>query len=104
MTGSIVQLSISPGGIPKRSILTGVVEELGLVGDDHAHPQFHGGPRQALLLITSEGIEELVAAGFPLYPGALGENITTKGLDRREWRIGRSAHCACESILHYLPQ
>ena len=89
MTGSIVQLSISPGGIPKRSILTGVVEELGLVGDDHAHPQFHGGPKQALLLITSEGIEELVAAGFPLYPGALGENITTKGLDRRQWRIGQ---------------
>ncbi|MEQ1946670.1 MAG: MOSC domain-containing protein [Bryobacteraceae bacterium] len=89
MNGTITQLSISPGGIPKRAILTGVVEELGLVGDSHAHPQYHGGPRQALLLITSEGIEELVAVGYPLYPGALGENVTTKGLDRRQWRIGQ---------------
>ncbi|MEQ1886648.1 MAG: MOSC domain-containing protein [Bryobacteraceae bacterium] len=89
MTGTINQLSISPGGLPKHAILTGVVEELGLVGDSHAHPQFHGGPRQALLLITSEGIHELVAAGFPLYAGALGENITTRGLDRRQWRIGQ---------------
>jgi MOSC domain-containing protein YiiM len=89
MTGTILQLSVSPGGIPKHGVLTGVVNELGLEGDSHAHPQFHGGPRQALLLITSEGIEELAASGFPVYPGALGENITTRGLDRRQWRIGQ---------------
>jgi len=52
-------------------------------------PEFHGGARQALLLITSEGIEELTALGFPLYPGALGENLTTRGLDRRGLRIGQ---------------
>jgi MOSC domain-containing protein YiiM len=39
-------------------------------------------------LITLEGIEELMAHGFALYPGALGENITTRGLDRRELRSG----------------
>jgi MOSC domain-containing protein YiiM len=42
-----------------------------------------------MLLITSEGIDELRAAGFPLYYGALGENITTRGLDRRAMRIGQ---------------
>jgi MOSC domain-containing protein YiiM len=89
MTGTILQLSVSSGGVPKRSILSGAVDELGLSGDSHAHPEIHGGPRQALLLITSEGIDELIAEGFPLYPGALGENITTKGLDRRQWRIGQ---------------
>ena len=41
------------------------------------------------MLITAEGIEELVALGFPLYPGALGENITTRGLDRRSLRLGQ---------------
>jgi MOSC domain-containing protein YiiM len=41
-----------------------------------------------LLLITAEGIEELKTAGFPLYYGALGENITSQGLDRRDLRIG----------------
>jgi MOSC domain-containing protein YiiM len=42
-----------------------------------------------LLLITSEGIEELIAQGYPLYPGALGENLTTQGLDRRQMRAGQ---------------
>jgi len=42
-----------------------------------------------LLLITAEGLEELKAAGFPVYPGALGENVTTAGLDRRMLRLGQ---------------
>jgi MOSC domain-containing protein YiiM len=42
-----------------------------------------------VLVITSEGIEELIAQGFPLYAGALGENFTVAGLDRRQMRIGQ---------------
>jgi MOSC domain-containing protein YiiM len=30
-----------------------------------------------------------VAQGFPLFPGALGENLTTLGLDRRRFRAGQ---------------
>jgi MOSC domain-containing protein YiiM len=41
------------------------------------------------VLITSEGIEELIAQGYPLHAGALGENLTVAGLDRREMRIGQ---------------
>jgi MOSC domain-containing protein YiiM len=87
--GSVLQISVSDGGVPKRAVAEGVVTELGLEGDDHAYPEVHGGPYQALLLISMEGIEELKQAGFPLFPGALGENITTVGLDRRAWRIGQ---------------
>jgi MOSC domain-containing protein YiiM len=87
--GAIQQISISKGGVPKRAIPEGVVTPLGLEGDLHDHPEFHGGPQQALLLLTAEGIDELIAAGFPLYAGALGENVTTLGLDRRHWRIGQ---------------
>src|SRR5215471_20509425 len=87
--GFIQQINISKGGIPKRPISEGLVTELGIEGDEHAHPQYHGGPRKAILLISSEGIGELKAAGFPLYPGALGENVTTQGLDRRAWRSGQ---------------
>lgn len=86
---SLQQINISKGGIPKLPILDAVVTPLGIQGDVQAHPQFHGGPRQALLVISSEGIEELVQAGYPLYPGALGENITTRGLDRRTLRLGQ---------------
>jgi MOSC domain-containing protein YiiM len=89
VTGSIVQVNISPGGIPKRAIVEGEVTPLGIRGDRWAHPEIHGGPNQALLLITSEGIEELVALGYRLFAGALGENLTIRGLDRREMRLGQ---------------
>jgi MOSC domain-containing protein YiiM len=79
----IEQLSISPGGLPKRAVPSANVSTLGLEGDSHAHPDIHGGPRQAVLIVTAEGIEELIAAGYPLFPGALGENLTIRGIDRR---------------------
>jgi MOSC domain-containing protein YiiM len=88
-SASILQINISPGGVPKRPVAEALVTPLGIGGDLHAHPAIHGGPLKALLLITSEGIEELKASGFPLYYGALGENITTRGLDRRALRIGQ---------------
>lgn len=89
MQGSIVQVSVSRGGLPKRAIPEGEIGPLGLAGDHQAHPQFHGGPRQAVLLISSEAIAELIQLGFPLYSGALGENITTQGVDRAQWRAGQ---------------
>jgi MOSC domain-containing protein YiiM len=89
MTGSISQINISPGGVPKRPIAEAIVTVEGIRGDSWAHPDIHGGPRQALLLITNEGLDELIAQGFPLYPGALGENLTTSGLDRRNIRLGQ---------------
>jgi MOSC domain-containing protein YiiM len=97
--GSVLQISVSAGGVPKRAVPEGVVTELGLEGDGHAYPELHGGPRQALLFLTFEGIEELKQAGFPLFPGALGENITTAGLDRRTWRIGQLWHVGPEVIV-----
>ena len=89
MTGSIVQINISPGGIPKRPVFEAEITPVGIRGDSWAHPQIHGGPKQAVLLVTSEGIDELIAQGYPLFAGALGENLTTHGLDRRQMRIGQ---------------
>ena len=89
MTGSILQINISPGGIPKRPIPEATVTAEGILGDRWAHPDIHGGPMQALLLITSEGIEELITQGYPLFHGALGENLTIEGLDRLQMRIGQ---------------
>src|SRR3981189_283740 len=88
---SIVQINTSRGGLPKLPIQQpeAVVHRLGIEGDAVAHPQFHGGPRQALLLITEEGLEELKQMGFPVYPGAMGENLTIRGLDRLQMRGGQ---------------
>lgn len=90
MTGHIAQINISRGGVPKRPIPEGVITPLGLEGDSCAHPQIHGGPNQAILLLAAETIDELIAAGYPLYYGALGENLTTRGLDRKQLRIGQT--------------
>jgi MOSC domain-containing protein YiiM len=88
-SASVLQISVSPGGVPKRPIPDAVVTPLGITGDGHANPQVHGGPRQAILIITCEGLDELKEQGFRLYPGALGENLTTSGLNRRSVRIGQ---------------
>lgn len=87
--GSVIQINVSRGGVPKYAVRKAEITPLGVAGDLCAHPQFHGGPRQAVLLIASEGIEELAGLGFPLFAGALGENLTTRGIDRRTLRIGQ---------------
>ncbi|HMD47864.1 MAG TPA: hypothetical protein VKG79_02145, partial [Bryobacteraceae bacterium] len=70
--GYIVQINISPGGIPKRPVSEATITFEGIRGDAWAHPDIHGGPNQALLVITEEGIAELASQGFPVYAGALG--------------------------------
>jgi MOSC domain-containing protein YiiM len=99
MTGSIVQISVSPGGVPKHAIPTGTLTLAGLEGDSHAHPAIHGGSRQAVLLISAEGIEELAAHGYPLVYGSLGENLTTLGIDRREFRVGQRWRIGAEVVI-----
>jgi MOSC domain-containing protein YiiM len=88
MQGSIVQINASFGGLPKRPIAGGLISPLGLEGDLHAHPAIHGGPGKAILLIASELVDELAARGYPLFYGALGENLTTRGIPFQDLRIG----------------
>jgi MOSC domain-containing protein YiiM len=88
MQGTIVQVSISLGGLPKRAVSGGLVTPLGIEGDRHAHPGIHGGPRKAILIVASETIDNLIARGYHLFHGALGENLTTFGMAFRDIRIG----------------
>jgi MOSC domain-containing protein YiiM len=88
LKGIIVQVSVSLGGLPKRPVADGVITPLGLQGDFHSQPHIHGGPEKALLLVAMETVEELKRRGYPIFAGALGENLTTQGLDPRQLRIG----------------
>jgi MOSC domain-containing protein YiiM len=88
VSSCVLQISISRGGVPKRPVAEAQVTRLGIEGDRHAHPEIHGGPKQALLWICEESIDELKALGYPLYAGALGENLTTRGVGRHGLRIG----------------
>ncbi len=89
MQGTVVQISLSPGGLPKWPATEAYLTPLGFQGDGVAHPNVHGGPQRAVLLIGAEVTDELTARGYPLFYGALGENLTTRGLDRRQIRPGQ---------------
>ena len=89
-TGAIVQLSVSPGGLPKRPVAEALIMRDGLDGDAHRDHAHHGGPDRAVCLFPLEAIRGLVAEGHAIVPGALGENVTTEGLD---WsRVAPGAH------------
>jgi MOSC domain-containing protein YiiM len=99
VTATVLQINVSRGGVPKLPVPEGDLQPLGLTGDGHAHPQFHGGPRQAVLVVAAEAIDELKARGFPVFPGALGENLTTRGLDHRQWRVGQRWRIGAEAVI-----
>ena len=84
----ILQINISPGGVPKLPIQNAQITRLGIIGDQHRF-RLHGGPSKALLLMASEVINTLKLEGFPVSYGALGENFTTIGLDHRLWQTGQ---------------
>jgi MOSC domain-containing protein YiiM len=93
VNGTILQVNVSPGGLPKRPVPEAYLSPRGLDGDAHAHPSIHGGPSKAVLIIPSEVTDLLVARGFPLFYGALGENFTTKGIDVRSLMLRMRLRC-----------
>ncbi len=80
-SGRIFQINISQGGVPKIAIQQALVQELGVAGDMHAHPKVHGGIERAICLYPLELILALQSEGHPVFPGALGENITLAGIN-----------------------
>jgi MOSC domain-containing protein YiiM/ribosomal protein S18 acetylase RimI-like enzyme len=78
--GRVVQVSVSPGGVPKLSVAEACVRRMGLDGDRHRGDRVHGGPLRAVCLLGIEVIERLRAEGHPIFPGSVGENLTTEGL------------------------
>jgi MOSC domain-containing protein YiiM len=81
MTGVILQISVSGGGVPKRAVERAIVWEEGIQGDRQADLRAHGGPRRAVCLYSFEVIEKLRSEGHPIGPGSAGENVTVASLD-----------------------
>ena len=80
-TGSVVQLNVSQGGVPKTPVDSVEVGFSGLEADSQNDRKHHGRPFQALCLWSEEIIEQLKADGHPIYAGAAGENVTIRGID-----------------------
>lgn len=88
MSARVLQVNVSPGGVPKRAVAEAFVGREGLAGDAVNHPKIHGGPERAVCLFSLELIQALQAEGHPIFPGAVGENLTVAGLDWPALEVG----------------
>ena len=85
MSGKIIQINISTGGLPKRPIPQGLITPFGIEGDFCAHPAIHGGASQAVLLIAAETVDELIARGPCLSERPAGLNVMAiVGVEERD--------------------
>jgi len=81
VTGRIVQISVSNGGVPKTAVPAARVTADGIDGDRQRNLEHHGGPERAVCLFSMERIRALQHEGHTIVPGAVGENITVEGID-----------------------
>jgi MOSC domain-containing protein YiiM/GNAT superfamily N-acetyltransferase len=88
MDGRVLQVNVSPGGVPKLPVERAWVGPLGLDGDGHRHRFVHGGPHRAVALLGIEAIERVQADGHPIEPGSVGENLTTTGIELSRLPVG----------------
>jgi MOSC domain-containing protein YiiM len=104
--GTVAQLSVSPGGLPKLPIDHAEVTWKGMTGDRQATRLHHGRAWQALCIWSTEVIDDFRNAGHPLAAGRAGENITISGLPWAEVRAGvrlRIGEVLCEVSCYSLP-
>lgn len=93
MTATVVAVARRDGhGVGKTLVPTiDLIAGQGVAGDAHCgatvkhRSRVRADPSQPNLrqvhLIPEEVIEELAGRGFPVAPGAMGENVTTRGID-----------------------
>ena len=88
MKGTLVQVNVSRGGMPKLPVLQAHVGAAGVDGDRQLNKKYHGGPDRAICLFSTELYDRLRSFQIDLVPGAVGENFTTTGLDMQKLKPG----------------
>ena len=76
-----------------------MLTEISVEGDHWRNPIFHGGPKKAVLMASAELIDSLATQGFPVFYGALGENLTVAGLDPHNWRAGQRYRLGPDAVI-----
>lgn len=92
----IAQINVKPRtpgerGLPKRPVSSVRVTRAGVEGDynRYRHEELADDVDSALLLMPVEMIDQLNTEGWPIRPGDLGENFTTKGVPYGAFAVGR---------------
>ena len=99
MKGSLVQLNVSGGGMPKLPVKSARISIDGVEGDWQKNRKYHGGPNRAICLFSVELYDWLREKGIDLKSGSVGENFTTEGLDLNQLQKGdrlRVGECLIE--------
>lgn len=87
-TGSVSQISVSSGGVPKEPVQSVGVDGAGVTGDAQGDRRHHGRPVQAICLWSADVIERLAGEGHPIAAGNAGENFTLAGVEWAALRPG----------------
>ena len=89
MTGTLVQLNLSKGSMPKLPVPSARVTRDGVEGDWQKNRKYHGGPDRAVCVYSEELYSEMKDAGVDgASAGAFGENFTTRGVDLQTLKVG----------------
>jgi len=111
MNGVIVAVASSGQHGFSKTVVSEVmlIEGLGIQGDAHAgttvkhRSRVARDPSQPNLrqvhLLQVELLDELRARGFPIVPGALGENVTTSGVDLLGLPAGTLLHLGGQAVV-----
>jgi MOSC domain-containing protein YiiM len=105
-SGTVVQLNVSGGGVPKLPVERAEVGWSGLEGDRQAARVHHGRPWQALCVWSAEVIDRFAEMGNPIGYGSAGENVTVRGLPWDRVRPGahlRIGTVECQVSAYSLP-
>jgi MOSC domain-containing protein YiiM len=111
MPGTVIAVSRSAGHSftkPNESSVR-LLKGLGVEGDTHLGTTVQHRSRVAkdptvpnlrqVHLIHAELIDELEAAGFRVWPGAMGENVTTRGIDLLGLPTGTRLRFGAEAVV-----
>lgn len=102
MTGTLAQVNVSNGGIPKLPLLLARVTVAGVEGDWQTNRKVHGGPDRAVCIYSEELYAWLNEQGVRVANGAVGENFTTRGIDLQrlqrgdQLRVGGDGGCVVQ--------
>ncbi|MHA2364968.1 MAG: MOSC domain-containing protein [Candidatus Hodarchaeales archaeon] len=97
MKGTIIQVNTKSKrnnevGLPKLSVIKAFISKMN-VGDDYNSYRMTQSSEtinnRAVLLYPIELIEKLNFEGWPIKPGDLGENFTTRGIDYKDFQLGK---------------
>ena len=91
----VIAVSISEKkGIKKLNVASAELKEnFGILGDAHA------GSQRQISLLAEESIEKMKAKGLKVGPGDFAENVTTRGIDLLNLKIGAKLNIGEEAVV-----